>query len=152
MSKLFWLIWIVVCLVLAFIFLYTPPEQTIEEEPEIVEEPEVIIEEEPEQPQEHIISIDLTEREGFASTFPMFSQEEITVQAGESITFINNDDTDHALNVEYVVFNDADKDILKHKKNHIPAGESLTIDFPLPGEVEIDDIFAFTLKMMIHVE
>ncbi len=118
-------------------------EETPEVEPVVIEIHEVM---------KNIIYIRLEERQGFTHKFPHFTQEEITIKAGESITFVNEDTEPHLINIEYYVTEGNNKTLIPLRTTKLWQGDSETIKFDFPGEAEITDLWSSTLNAKAIIE
>tara|TARA_Y100000310_G_C20692579_1_gene823302 strand:- start:2151 stop:2612 length:462 start_codon:yes stop_codon:yes gene_type:complete len=91
------------------------------------------------------------EKEGYKGKFPHISPDEIEISAGEAITFVNTDTISHQLILLYKIPQNSNTEIEPFQKNHIPAGENITIIFEYPGEVVIDALWARDIEGKITI-
>ena len=86
-------------------------------------------------------SITITSTSSFGAT-------EVTVPAGQMLTVINNSPAAHTFTEGQNGNAAADARV----DEQIPAGETVQVSFPEPGDYDVTCLFHSTMNMVVHVE
>lgn len=73
-----------------------------------------------------------------------FHPGEVTLSAGDSLVFDNQDDFIHQIYV--------DSDALKFDSDEQPPGQSVTVTFPSAGEFEVHCHIHPKMRLVVHVK
>jgi plastocyanin len=80
--------------------------------------------------------------------FTSFGVSEITVDAGEELTVVNDSSSDHTFTEGQNGEKEADASV----NEEIDAGDSATVVFDEPGDYDITCLFHSAMNMVVHVE
>jgi plastocyanin len=80
--------------------------------------------------------------------FTSFGASEITVDAGEDLTVVNESSSDHT----FTEGQDGEEAANSAVNEQIPAGGSATVVFDEPGDYNVTCLFHSAMNMVVHVE